>query len=486
MALADTFRRAKIVCTVGPASRDPESLRALVRAGADAVRINFSHASHADAEEVLRATRRAAGELGRPVAVVADLQGPKIRVGDLPRTLHLREGDTYVFVAEGSVPDGVPAGVDRDHVVPVTYPELAKDVSPGDRVLLDDGRLELRIRDVSEGGFEAEALSAGPLESQKGINLPGVRVGAPALTAKDREDLRFALEHEVDCVAQSFVRRPEDVAELRAEVGDRCLIISKIEKDQALDELEEVIRRSDGVMVARGDLGVELPYEEVPLVQKRISRLGQELARPSITATQMLESMTKNPRPTRAEVSDVATALLDGTDAVMLSAETAVGDYPVESVRAMSRIIRRIEREGPPFPSWIREQPRRERAPVQHSTSGAIAAAAMQAVERLDSPFMVTFTRSGFTARVVSAQRPPVPILAVTDQPRTYRQLALSWGVQPVLFGGGEVTFDEMLEEARRVGLEAGFGRSGDRFVVTAGVPFHVTGTTNMIRIEEL
>ncbi len=485
MPAADTFRRAKIVCTVGPASRDPDVLRALVEAGADALRVNFSHASHQDAARVVDHARRLGRELARPVAVLADLQGPRIRVGDLEETMQIREGETYLFVPEGSAAEARSGAEDPGNVVPVTYAAMARDVSPGDRILLDDGRLQLRTRDVRGDVVAAEALSTGPLQSQKGINLPGVTVGAPALTEKDRDDLRFALEKGVDWVALSFVRRPRDVSDLREEVDGRALVLSKIEKDQALDDLEEIIRRSDAVMVARGDLGVELPYEEVPLVQKRIGRLGQELARPSVTATQMLESMTESPRPTRAEVSDVATALLDGTDAVMLSAETAVGRHPVESVRAMSRIIRRIEREGPPYPSQIREDPRGERARVQQTTSGAIAAAALRAVDRLDSPFLVTFTRSGFTARVVSAQRPPVPILAVTDQPSTFRQLGLSWGVRPVLHRD-DVGYDAMLERAREVALSAGLGEPGDRFVVTAGVPFHVTGTTNMIRIEEL
>jgi pyruvate kinase len=482
MARADRFRRAKIICTVGPASRDPEVVRELVRAGADAVRINFSHALHEEAAATIEAVRDASRELGRTVAILADLQGPKIRVGELSRPMELVEGRTYVLVSEGKES---PAGEEDGPVIPVTYGGLAEDVSPGDRILLDDGRIELRARSVGDGRVEAEAFGSGQLSSNKGINLPGVTVSAPSLTGKDLEDLDFAMEQGADMVALSFVRRPADVSDLRDRVDEGVLVISKIEKDQALESLEEVIRRSDGVMVARGDLGVELPYEEVPLVQKRIGRLGQELARPSITATQMLESMTENTRPTRAEVSDVATALLDGADAVMLSAETAVGDHPVESVRAMSRIIRRIEREGPPFPSRIQEHPRRDRAEVQQSTSGAIAAAALQAVDRLDAPFLVTFTRSGFTARVVSAQRPPVPILAVTDQPRTCRQMAVAWGVEPVLFEG-EVNYRTMLKQVRKVALDGGFGRRGDPFVVTAGVPFHVTGTTNMIRIEEL
>ncbi len=479
------FRRAKIVCTVGPACSDPDGFRALIEAGADAVRINFSHADHLHATGIIAATHRLGREFDRPVAVIADLQGPKIRVGELPSPLLLREGERCFFVPEESGLQAPPADASPDRVIPTTYAGLADDVAAGDRILLDDGRLEARVVRVEGEAVEVEIVTGGELGSHKGINLPGVRVGAPALTPKDRDDLAFALEQGVDYIALSFVRRPEDVVELREIIGDRCLIICKIEKDQALQDLDEIIRQSDGVMVARGDLGVELPYEEVPLVQKRIIAQGQELARPSITATQMLESMTTSPRPTRAEVSDVATALLDGSDAVMLSAETAVGQHPIEAVQVMARIVRRIEAEGPPFPSMIREHPGMERAAVQQTTSGAVAAAAMQAVERLGAPFLVTFTRSGFTARVVSAQRPPVPILAITDQPTTYRQLAIVWGVHPVLFEG-EVNYRTMLQRARTAALAGGFGRPGDRFVLTAGVPFHVTGTTNMMRIEEL
>jgi pyruvate kinase len=482
---ARLFRRAKIVCTVGPACRDPETFRALIEAGSDAIRINFSHADHAEAAGIIEATHAVGREMGRPVAVIADLQGPKIRVGELPSPLHVVEGERCLFVPEGEEREGEPEGGVSGRVIPTTYAGLADDVAAGDRILLDDGRIEVRVVEVEGRCVETEVVTPGELSSHKGINLPGVRVGAPSLTAKDREDLAFALDRGVDYVALSFVRRPEDVAELREIVGGRSLVIAKIEKDQALQDLDEIIRLSDGVMVARGDLGVELPYEEVPLVQKRVIMRGQEFARPSITATQMLESMITNTRPTRAEVSDVATALLDGSDAVMLSAETAVGAHPIEAVRVMERIARRIEREGPPFPSGIREHPGTERAAVQQTTSGAVAAAAMQAVQRLGAPFLVTFTRSGFTARVVSAQRSPVPILAVTDQTSTYRQLALVWGVHPVLFDG-EVNYRNMLDRARSEALQGGFGRPGDRFIVTAGVPFHVTGTTNMMRIEEL
>lgn len=449
----------------------------------DAVRVNFSHASHREAGHILTMARDAARDCERPLAVIADLQGPKIRVGDLPVPIEIAEGERYMFVPEErasgmSRQDGPPA-------IPSTYDALADDLSAGDTILLDDGRLEFRVEAVEEHRVTATALNAGSLASQKGMNLPGVAVKAPSLSEKDVADARFACAQHVDYLALSFVRRPEDIAALRKVATPGILLIAKIEKDQAVRHLAEIMQRADGVMVARGDLGVELPYEEVPMVQKRILRLGQELARLSITATQMLESMTRAPRPTRAEVSDVANALLDGTDAVMLSAETATGGYPAEAVEAMDRIIRRTERDTCDRRQASVVGARRHRTPVQETRSAAIAAAALEAIQRLGCRFMVTFTRSGFTARVVSAHRPAVPILAVTDQWRTYNQLALAWGVVPLLFRG-EVTYGNMLELAVRRALDADLGRPGDSFVVTAGVPFHVAGTTNMIRVEEL
>ncbi len=474
------FRRAKIVCTIGPACDSPETFEALVDAGMNVVRINFSHAGHQEARRIITLARRVARDRGRPLAVIADLQGPRIRVGELAEPLEIHEGRRYRFVPEETMPvEGDPPAI------PTTYSDLAGDVAPGDRILLDDGRLELETVTVHGDTVEAEARTSGPLESQKGINLPGVDVRAPSLTQKDLEDLAFANEIGVDYVALSFVRRPEDVAQLRDRLPPGCLIISKIEKDSALDNVEEILRRSDGVMVARGDLGVELPYEEVPMVQKRLIDQGQWMARPTITATQMLDSMMSSPRPTRAEVSDVANALMDGTDAVMLSAETAVGEYPVEAVRAMLRIIHRVEQETPMREMRAPTRRPEERAEVQRTTSAAIAAASLEAVDRLNAPAVVTLTRSGFTARVMSAQRPPVPILAVTDQPDTYNQLALVWGVLPVMLEG-QPAYEPMLERARDVILEEGLGRSGEHVVVTAGVPFHVPGTTNMMRIEEL
>jgi pyruvate kinase len=475
------FRRAKIVATVGPASRGPAAYARLVDAGIDAIRINFSHTSHEEAAQIVAMVRDTVRASGRPVAVVGDLQGPRIRVGDLAEPLEIESERDYCFVPEGYE---APTACEPHRVIPTTYPELVEEVKPGNRILLDDGRLEFVVHDTQDHYVMARSRAAGSLGSQKGMNLPGIQVGAPSLSEKDRQDLEFARGQRFDYMALSFVRRAEDVEAARAEVDSGTLLIAKIEKAQAVEGLDTILPASDGVMVARGDLGVELPYEEVPMTQKRIIRLARERARPVITATQMLESMTRDPRPTRAEVSDVANALLDGTDAVMLSAETAIGRYPVEAVETMDRIIRRIESDR--YGRFYEPTRRSDTlADVQQSTSGAVAAAAMQAVDRLGSPFVVTFTRSGYTARVVAAQRPNVPILAVSDQWRTFNQLALVWGVVPVLFRG-EVSYQSMLSSAKEAALEQGLGQPGHLFVVTAGVPFHVAGTTNMMRIEEL
>ncbi len=477
------FRRAKILCTLGPASRDPEVFRALVEAGLDGVRVNFSHSSHEQAVRAVELARKVSREFGRAISVLADLQGPKIRVGTLDSPLEIETGATYLAYPEDESPGlESPAG---PVPIPTTYPALATDLNPGDRVLFDDGRIALEVREIRGSGVVLEALEGGTLTSGKGINLPGTEIGAPSLTQKDREDARLALDLEVDYIALSFIRRPEDLDELRQLVDGRALLVAKIEMAQALRNLHGILANADGVMVARGDLGVELDFEEVPLVQKRILRLTSRTAKLGITATQMLESMIVSSRPTRAEVSDVANALLDGTDALMLSAETAIGNYPVESVSTMSRIIRRIERE-PGIDEEGQGSPRfRGLAPVHHTVAGAVAGAAAEATDRLGAPFLVTFTNSGFTAWVQSAQRLRVPILAVTDQPRTWTQLALAYGVIPLLLEG-EASYENMLETSRAFAREHGLGAEGDSFVVTAGVPFHTPGTTNYMRVETL
>jgi pyruvate kinase len=353
-------------------------------------------------------------------------------------------------------------------------------------VLLDDGIMELRVDEVHAPRVVCRVLRGGLLREHKGMNLPGVRVSAPALTEKDLADLAFALEHDVDYVGLSFVQRPADVRDLRQRIPQGTLIVAKIEKDTALEDLEPILAETDAVMVARGDLGVELPFEQVPLAQKRIVQLANFHGRPVITATQMLESMMENPRPTRAEASDVANALFDGTDAVMLSGETARGRYPFLAVEAMVRIALEIERthayeEGPKYDVPIAHYLRAGATPTEH----AVAAATVEAVNLLNVPAIVTFTRSGNATRLVSSYRPPVPILGVSDQERTWRQLALVWGVLPV-HCKAEANYDNMLGAARSYLFEHGIAHPGDRVIVTAGVPFHVKGTTNMMKVEQL
>jgi pyruvate kinase len=474
------IRRAKIICTIGPASRDPETFRRLVDAGMDAVRVNFSHSSHEDAAATIRLAREVARDVGRPLAVLADLQGPKIRVGVLPGPLEIERGGVYVFEALHDADSGASGGA-----IPITYPDLASELEAGDRLLFDDGSIEFIVESMDGTRVTARARTNGTLLSRKGLNLPGKALAVPSITEKDRLDLQFALEQGVDYVALSFVRRAEDVTELRALVRDDALIIAKIEKEQAVRNLVEIVSLADGVMVARGDLGVELDFEEVPIVQKRLLRLSQESVSIGITATQMLESMTHSSRPTRAEVSDVANALLDGTDVVMLSGETAVGKYPVEAVETMDRVARRIESE-----TGFLEDTSDFGAPVTRSrdnrtVTGAIAGAAVEATHRLGAPFLITLTTSGFTARLIAAQRPRVPILAVTDNERTYRQLALAWGVVPI-HHDEPASYDGMLARARTHAFEHGLAEPGQQCVVTAGMPFHEPGTTNYMRVENL
>ena len=445
-------------------------MRGLIEAGMNVARINFSHSTHDQHAATIALVREVASEMKRPVAILGDLQGPRIRIGDLAAPRELADGSDVVLV---------PEHVAKGEEIPVTYDRLPDDVHVGDRILINDGLIELVVLDVDSPLVMARVIHGGRLSSHKGINLPGVRVSAPSITEKDREDVKFIVQQDLEYVALSFVRRAQDISELRTMITKSMLVIAKIEKDSALENIESIVRASDGIMVARGDLGVELPFEEVPFAQKRIIALCNRLGRPVITATQMLESMITHPRPTRAEASDVANAILDGTDAVMLSAETAAGQYPRLAVEAMTRIISEIESKAPS--QWKRDERRRGDAAV--STEFAIAAAGSAAVNMLNAPAMIVFTKSGFSARVVASHRPSVPILVLTDIPRTFRQLALVWGVVPELVPHCN-TYDEMV----RLGLEAvqrrDLARAGDRIVVTAGIPFDVPGTTNLLKVE--
>jgi pyruvate kinase len=463
--------RTKIVCTLGPASFTREGISALIDAGMDVARINFSHGTHEQHARTVALVREIARERRRPVAVLGDLQGPRIRIGDLAAPRELTPGADVVLA-----PEEVASATE----LPVTYEALADDVRVGDRILIDDGLIELMALEVQKPRVHARVVYGGAVRSHKGINLPGVNVSAPSLTEKDLADVAFAIEHELDYLALSFVRRPEDITGLRARLPRWLLIVAKIEKDSALVNAEEILHTSDAVMVARGDLGVELPFEEVPLVQKRLIQQSAQQRRPVITATQMLESMVENPRPTRAEASDVANAILDGTDAVMLSAETASGAYPRLAVQAMRRIIAVVEGAS-------QSRPRDDRRPAHGAatTEETIAAATAAAVRMLGTPVVVVFTKTGFAARVISSQRPGVPILATTDVPRTFSQLALVWGVIPALVPHCD-TYDEMFGYAKQEVLARELANPGDRVLVTAGVPFDVPGTTNLLKVESV
>jgi len=469
-------RRTKIVATIGPATGEPDRLRALVEAGVDVMRFNFSHGTREEHRRWIQLVRRFSAELGRPVAILQDLQGPKIRVGELRdhRPVVLEEGSEVVIGAhteEGTA-----------QRLSVTYPELVREVRTGDRILLADGELELAVTSVGPQEVRARVVRGGLLEEHKGINLPGVTLRAPALTDKDVEDLRFGLEAGVDFVALSFVRRAEDVArarELMERLGRTVPLVAKLEKAEAVDHLEEIMQASDGVMVARGDLGVELAPERVPTLQKHIIRRANELGIPVITATQMLESMVDHPRPTRAEASDVANAILDGTDAVMLSAETAVGRYPLEAVRMMDRIAVEVEAASPQLYQAPRQHDRRL------GIAEAVAAAACRLSHDLRAKAIVVITRSGRTAQLVSKNRPAEPIVALTEDEAVARGLCLWWGVHPVVIEFREDT-DAMLTHAEEELLRRGLVEPGDVLVVTGSAPIIARGRTNFVKVHRV
>ena len=470
--------RTKIVCTLGPATSTPERVRALVEGGMNVARLNMSHGDHEGHAVVIHHLRAAAEEYGRPLAILADLAGPKIRVGALPAPIELATGDRVTIAPEGAVQAGD---------ISTTYAHLAEDLQPGDHVLLDDGLLELKCVETEGLRASFDVIRGGLLKSHKGLNLPGVDVQAPSLTPKDLLDLDFVLSHGVQYVGLSFVRTGGDVRDLKERLGTRALVVAKIEMARALDDLDDIIAAADAVMVARGDLGVELPFEMVPLAQKRIVRIANAYGRPVITATQMLESMIENPRPTRAEASDVANAILDGTDAIMLSGETAVGKYPLAALDAMVRITREIESSGvldrgPVYDTVVDARPRGGATDREH----AVASATVEAARRVDAPAVIVITRSGRSARLVSSYRPPVPIFCVCTDERTYRHMSAVWGVWPVLAVDEDVTYDSLTDFGKEAVIESGVGAGGQSVVVTSGYPFHTAGSTNTMRVEML
>ncbi len=467
------MRRTKIVATIGPASRDPQILERLVLAGVNVVRLNFSHGEHADHLQVLRTTRAIAERTGRPLAVLQDLSGPKIRTGRVKNNgVELQDGASLAITTDETI-EGT------SDLISTTYDPLPRDVKKGDRILLDDGNLELRVTGTESDRVLTEVVHGGLLKSSKGMNLPGVKLSTPALTEKDRRDLAFGVEHGVDYVALSFVRQAKDVEETKAlirSLGGNMPVIAKIEKREAIDDLRQILEAADGVMVARGDLGVELSTEEVPTLQKRIIEMANGGGKVVITATQMLESMIENPRPTRAEASAVANAILAGTDAIMLSAETATGRFPVEAVETMSRIAGYTEEH------YGVRSPSRVVGAASSMVARSLARVAATVAEELDCKLIVAFTESGATARLVSSYRPRAAIAAITFNRTSYTRLCLWWGLVPLLSSFAKTT-DEMILKGEALLKEKGIVRSGETIVMLGGQT-HTAGATNMLRVH--
>ena len=469
--------RTKIVCTIGPASRAPEMLRELMLAGMDVARLNFSHGNQAYHGENIERIRAVAAEVEKPVAILTDLQGPKLRVGEM-------EGEGVLLVSGEKVILTTRLIVGHGGVVPVQYARLPRDVEPGDRILIDDGLLELEVLSTGETDIACRVITGGLLQTNKGMNLPRASHAIPAITDKDRQDLRFVLEQQVDWVALSFVRSPGEVQELKEmiqELSASCSpvpVVAKIEKPKAVDNIDGIIEVADAIMVARGDLGIETSPEAVPIVQKMIIAKCNAVGKPVITATQMLDSMIRNPRPTRAEANDVANAIFDGTDAIMLSGETAVGKYPLESVQTMVRIAQEAERGG--LEGLAR--PRPPLGPVT-SIADAVSHATYETASDLGAAAIITPTLSGHTPRVISKYRPCCPIIAVTPSPVVQRQLILYWGVRALLSGRTEST-DETISGAVRAAQEHGLVKKGDVVVITAGAAGSGPGTTDIMKVQ--
>ncbi|MEW2632253.1 pyruvate kinase [Streptomyces sp. NPDC048389] len=470
------MRRAKIVCTLGPATDTYDQIKALVEAGMDIARFNLSHGIYADHEERYRHVRKASDETGRSVGILADLQGPKIRLGRFREgPVLLERGDTFTITTEDMEGDR--------HICGTTYQGLAADVTRGERILVDDGKVALEVTGIDGPRVRTTVVEGGMVSDHKGLNLPGVAVSVPALSEKDIEDLRWALGIGADVIALSFVRSGRDIEDVHRVMdagGRRLPVIAKVEKPQAVDNIDDIVAAFDGIMVARGDLGVEMPLEQVPLVQKRAIKLARRNAKPVIVATQMLDSMIDNSRPTRAEASDVANAVIDGTDAVMLSGETSVGKYPVETVRTMARIVTAAEADvlakGLP-PLTERNKPRTQ--------GGAVARAAAEMGDFLGAKFLVAFTQSGDTVKRLSRYRSPIPLLAFTPDPATRSQLNLTWGVETFLGPHVEST-DAMIAQVDEELLRIGRCRPGDIVIITAGSPPGVPGSTNLVHVHHI
>ncbi|MEO1477045.1 MAG: pyruvate kinase [Bacteroidota bacterium] len=472
-------RRTKIVCTLGPSTDDRETLRAIIAAGMGVARLNFSHGTHDEHRRRMEMVHEEARRAGRVIPILQDLQGPKIRVGNMEDgAVLLHEGQSFTLTSE-------PVEIGTTERATVSYEGLASDVNVGGTILMDDGNIELRIVDVNGLDVKTEVVVGGPLRSRKGVNLPHIRSSTPSLTNKDIKDLEFGLDHDVNLIALSFVRTGSDVQDLLSRIeasGKSVGVISKIEKPEAVDDFDNILDRTDGVMVARGDLGIEIPMQRVPIVQKQIIRQCLRAGKPVITATQMLESMIENPRPTRAEASDVANAVIDGSDAVMLSGETAAGKYPVRAVEAMAEIIRSVEGNrrllgGESAPSEVSGE--------QHRITQAVSFTASRLAEEVEAVAIACLTHSGATARSIARHRPNVPVYAFTDSPRVVGQLALLWGTRAFSIPFQEHT-DQGIATVHREFLNRGLGERGDRIVITAGLPLPAKGLTNMVHVSRL
>ena len=463
-------RNAKIIATLGPSSSTEDRIAQLFEAGADVFRLNFSHGTHQDHKDRLETIRKLEGRFGRPIGVMADMQGPKLRVGEFAQgSVVLEAGAAFRLDLDKAPGDGGRACL--------PHPEIFRALAPGMDVLLDDGKIKLKVERCSAQGADFTVVTGGPLSDRKGVNVPEAIFDISPLTPKDRRDLAFALDVGVDWIALSFVQRPDDVAEARKLIGTRAGVLVKLEKPSAIERLDAIIELADAVMVARGDLGVELAPEDVPGIQKRIIRACRDTGKPVIVATQMLESMVRSPTPTRAEASDVATAVYDGADAVMLSAETAAGSYPVEAVAIMNRIINRVERD-PLYRRILEAEPLR----LEATAADAITGAARQCAQTVSAAAIITFTSTGSTTFRAARERPEVPILSLTPRASTARRLALVWGVHPVETEDLH-NFGDMVGKGVEIAKREGFAASGDRLVITAGVPFGTPGATNILRI---
>jgi pyruvate kinase len=465
------MHRTKIVATIGPASSSEEVLRQMMLAGMSVARLNFSHGSYDDHAERVRMLRSLAAELDLPLALLQDLQGPKVRVGQLPdEGALLQDGEGLALVPMADF-------TGQAHTVGIDYPFLAEEAAPGTQVLLDDGLMELRVEEVRGGAVWCRVVEGGRLKSRKGVNFPSLSLRLPSLTEKDQRDVEFGISQGVDFVSLSFVRRADDVRALKGLLRQRgadIAVVAKIEKPQAVAELDAIVSECDAVMVARGDLGVEMSPEKVPLIQKRIIRLCNQKKIPIITATQMLESMMRNPRPTRAEASDVANAIIDGTDAVMLSGESAVGDYPVEAVRMLARVAAEVEPDIR-FPNLL---------PDQGSDAQAICEAVNAMARMLPLRLIVAFTATGYTARLVAGERPSAPVVALTESPSVYRRLSLVWGVKPIWLERPIPSSETLLREVDAGLLRRGLAAVGDKILVVGGLPMGRSGGTNFVKIH--